>query len=768
MPEEKPASAGDKEVPPRAADLQVPFWRRLDIRLTAGLVLIGLIPLALFAAYMLINLHDALRTASEQTLTATARDYSNRVDAWLRKGLQQVDLAGRLPGLKGSLQGLEERDMKIWSELESLQGLGSTDPVYFRSAGIFDTAGRTVELLPADWPVGDPLGKMWFEIPLETAEAAFAFCQKSCDRGELVFSSPLIRAGEPYGVLRIGYDATVLHQLLIEKPAEMNPLAHTYLLDEESRLLAGDRLELPSGWTVGEKLPAGPAREALMPVDYGTVRTTGLMEGLSGEWTAALEPLQEVDWQVVHLVPRDQFVLPLRHRLLVASGIAMGLVLLLILLGYLLSRLLSRDLRQLAAAAHGLGTGDLRIRVPANKRDECGVLARSFNDMAARLQARRDALERARHQAEEASRAKSQFLSVMSHEVRTPLNAVIGYSDLLLSEKGLTDSMRQEVTIIRRSGRQLLEMLNNMLDFSKLEAGRVEVDRRPFPVMALLTEVVEQTAAAASAKGLEIILEPVGCVPETLVADGPKLRQILLNLVSNAVKFTADGGVHIYLETDFGLEESGNLLIMVEDTGIGITEDVRQRLFQPFTQGDSSVSRTYGGTGLGLVISRHIATACGGSLTECSPRAGGACFALSVPVHRNGSDNLPVATPNAALRGRKVWLYSENAMHRDFLREQLYTGELDLVERAEEAEIWILDEPVNRANNDDGIPADGWADPMRPLPLLHLYSPLRQPESIPGRFTIRQIPKPVLTFELYEELNECLRLLLTEPQNPNA
>lgn len=758
--------AGEEaEVKQSAVDTRVPFWLRLETRLTLALVLVGLIPLTAFAGYMLVNLRDAVRTASEQTLTATARDYGNRVDSWLRKGLQQVDLAARLPDLEPAAVAEPGIGSSDWALLEGLRRFGETEPVYFRSVGVFDTEGRTVRLLPDNWPVGAASGAMWFEMPLQTARPSFHYCRKTCPTGELIFSALMMRGERPNGVLRIGYDPSVLRQLMVEISGKTDPMAFVVLLDEDGRLLASDRRKLPHGWVVGDRLPEGSGHAALAPVAFESVQDLELETAHSGRWTAAVEPLQEVPWQLVYLVPRDQFLLPLRNQLLFSGSIAGGLVLLLVLLGYGSARLLARDLNHLAAAARDLGTGDLRIRVPEMKKDECGVLARSFNDMAARLQARRDALERARYQAEEASRAKSRFLSVMSHEVRTPLNAVIGYSDLLLSEKGLTPTMQQEVTIIRRSGRQLLEMLNNMLDFSKLEAGRVELDRRPFPILGLLSEVVEQTAASAQAKGLDFVVEPVGCVPETVVADGPKLRQILLNLVSNAIKFTRQGGVRIHVETDFGRGEHGNLLIRVEDTGPGISADVRRRLFQPFMQGDSSVSREYGGTGLGLVISREIARVCGGNLTECGPRTMGACFALSVPVSREGESNLPEPGRWPALAGVPVWLFAQNPLHRAFLREQLEKLAMPVVGGPGQAALWILDETT-------GVDASQWPPPEleeaagRAGGVLYLYHSLQPPKELSITGCVRHLAKPVLAHEFAEALDELQRAADSKPQNP--
>ncbi len=253
-------------------------------------------------------------------------------------------------------------------------------------------------------------------------------------------------------------------------------------------------------------------------------------------------------------------------------------------------------------------------------------IAGSVADVTDRRTAAED-LQRAKEAAEAANRAKSTFLATMTHEIRTPMNGVLGFTELLY-ETPLDDQQREYLGVIERSGKSLLRIIDDVLDYAKIEAGRMDLELIPFAPRDAVADVVRLLQPKAKEKGLTLEAEIADDVPAQLLGDPNRLGQVLLNLAGNAVKFTGSGGVRVSLQ----LLGEDRLRIEVADTGIGITDDQRPLLFRDFSQADSSTSRRYGGTGLGLVISRRLVELMGGRIGVDSESGQGSTFWIELPL----------------------------------------------------------------------------------------------------------------------------------------
>jgi signal transduction histidine kinase/HPt (histidine-containing phosphotransfer) domain-containing protein len=254
------------------------------------------------------------------------------------------------------------------------------------------------------------------------------------------------------------------------------------------------------------------------------------------------------------------------------------------------------------------------------------IIFATMTVLLVRLKLALAAAKSAQDAAEEATRAKSDFLANMSHEIRTPMNAILGMAELL-ARTTLTDQQRNHVDIFRREGRRLLDLINDILDLAKIEAGRYVVERTSFSLHRMIEEIASLTRIQADARGLRFDVEIDPGFPETIESDPILFRRIILNLVNNAVKFTEQGGIKVGVH----LEENRHLRIIVEDTGIGIAPEVVATLFSPFRQADASITRRFGGTGLGLSLVRDFAELLGGNVRVESEVGRGSRFVCEIP-----------------------------------------------------------------------------------------------------------------------------------------
>jgi CheY-like chemotaxis protein/signal transduction histidine kinase/HPt (histidine-containing phosphotransfer) domain-containing protein len=313
-------------------------------------------------------------------------------------------------------------------------------------------------------------------------------------------------------------------------------------------------------------------------------------------------------------------------------------------------------------------TGNLEMDVETHRSDEVGVLAGKFAELTAGLRKARHELEDARDKALSMSDAKSEFLARMSHEIRTPMNGVLGMTELLRNTK-LNGKQARFARTIYESAESLLHIINDILDISKIEAGKVELDIAPFNVRDVVEECLDLLAESAHQKNVELVGAIPGDAHTFVEGDALRLRQVLVNLLSNAVKFTEQGEIIVRLSAQEQQHDTIKYRFEVQDTGIGINARNLAKVFEPFTQEDGSTTRRYGGTGLGLAISRQLIELMGGEIGAESICGEGSTFWFTVPLRKDMAESALMQP--GILTGKRVLIVDDNATNRETLCHQL-------------------------------------------------------------------------------------------------
>jgi signal transduction histidine kinase len=630
----------------------LPFWRQLRWTLVLYFALLTLAPLLIVQFITLNSVREQTVHQVEQQLGSVSELKQGQLEQWLERADVVLYAVARnlSPALLESALRSNNLDAPSHAILtdqlalvtESVKPVetnaqGETAAPDFDEVFIYQPSGEIIASTS-----GQQIGKIVTRQPYFTASVQSDFVSPpyyDVGTGQLtmVFSHPIQNADEQIiGVIAGRLNLTTLADTMLNRTG-LGETGETYLVSVENHyLVSPSRFE---GYALQRAYHSEGIDTALdgqngsgVYANYQTPSTQviGVYRWIPALQVALISEISEAEALSPYLEAQRSTIL-----------ITLGAALVAVVVGFLRISQISRSLTQVAQVAREIADGHFERRVVTHQQNEVGLMASAFNQMTEQLVDKIDQLDQrvqevnevnqalriATAEAKEASRLKDEFLAVMSHELRTPLNAIIGYSGIMQMNKTLPDRALHMVRRIRSNSERLLHLINDVLDISRIESGRMEIVSALVNVRTVVQNLESPMTVLSEQKALQLHVSVAEDIPELIRSDEDVLTKILTNLVANAVKFTETGQVDLKVT-----RQDTSLILEVSDTGIGIPPHLHEIIFERFRQADSSSKRAHGGSGLGLAIVHHLCTAMQGTIRVSSTVGAGSTFTVTLPL----------------------------------------------------------------------------------------------------------------------------------------